>query len=116
MREGHPPLAVCLCRKFTPKCGSLKHHLRLVSRCLRLRSGEQLSCVGLAGVVSQEVLSGVGEGLPGGTSHGCWQKAWVPCLMGPRAAWVPHHMVPPRGGVGDPARGGTAIPSANAPP
>lgn len=38
------------------------------------------------GVVTQEVLSGVGEGLPGGASHGCWQKAWVPCLAGLRAA------------------------------
>lgn len=50
------------------------------------------------GVVPQEVLSGVGEGLPGGASHGCWQKAWVPCLLGLRAAWVPHHVVPARQG------------------
>lgn len=91
--EGHPLLAVCLCRKFTPKCSSLKHHSRLISRCLRLRSGEQLSWVGLAwGGLSGGALLGVGKD---GAPHGCWQ-ARPPRLVAPRAAGVPYHVVPPR--------------------
>ena len=99
MREGHPQLAVCLCRKSTPKCSSMKHHLRLISRCLRFRSGEQLSCVGLAGGGHSGGVVRCGRRTPRGRLPRLLAEGVGPLPRGPQGClWVPHHVVPARQG------------------
>lgn len=95
---GSPPVSCLSLQKIYPQVRQLETPLasRLEVSVAEERGAAELCGPGWGGLSGGAVRRG--RRTPRGTSHGCWQKAWVPCLMGPRAAWVPHHTVPPRRG------------------